>query len=58
METTFNSASALIKNYGNELDGSKCVQSEEEILSNAKRFSSLNQLMLPVLEAMAGSNSC
>lgn len=45
LETTPKSAKALIDNCHNELDGSKYVQKESEILSNYLRFATINQLM-------------
>ncbi len=52
METTLESATALIAHCGNELDGSSYVQSKNEILSNPQRFSNINQIMHSVLEAL------
>jgi len=52
LETTAESALALINNCGDELDGSAYVQSKNEILSNPQRFSKINQVMFSVLEAL------
>lgn len=52
METTLESATALIDHCGDELDGSSYVQSKNEILSNPQRFSTINQIMTSVLEAL------
>jgi len=52
LETTPESVSLLVENCGNELDGSAYVQSENDLLSNRQRFSSINQIMLSVLEAL------
>ncbi|MBU1194402.1 MAG: type 1 glutamine amidotransferase [Proteobacteria bacterium] len=53
LETTFQSARALIDNCSDELDGSAYVQSESEILSDPQRFLAINALMHTVLEKMA-----
>jgi len=52
LETTPESASLLVENCGDELDGSAYVQSGSELLSNSQRFTSINQIMLSVLEAL------
>jgi len=52
LETTFESASALIENCGDELDGSQYVQSKEEMLGEQTRFKRLNQTMYGVLDAL------
>lgn len=52
LETTLESASALIENCSNELDGSQYVQTKNEMLSNAHRFTSINNLMFSVLETL------
>jgi len=52
LETTPKSASLLVENCGDELDGSAYVQSENDLLVNSQRFSSINQIMLSVLEAL------
>ena len=52
LETTPESASSLVENCGDELDGSAYVQSKNDLLSNRQRFSSINQIMLSVLEAV------
>lgn len=52
LETTLTSAKKLVDNCRGELDGSKYVQSENKILSGAKRFSSINKIMLSVLETI------
>jgi len=53
LETTLQSAKALIENGRDELDGSQYVQSEKEMLSSPQRFSNINQIMSSVLEALA-----
>lgn len=50
LETTHDSASALIENCRSELDGSRYVQSELEILSDAPRFATINDVMHSFLE--------
>lgn len=57
LETTFESASALINNCGNELDNSEYVQSENEILSNSQRFKNINQVMFSILSALDRENA-
>jgi GMP synthase-like glutamine amidotransferase len=52
LETTLNLAKALIKNCRNELDGSKFVQNEKDILEKEKRFLPINKLMLAVLKRL------
>ena len=56
LETTLESATALIQNCRNDLDGSQYVQSEEEMLSNTQRFSTINQVMFSVLNALESRN--
>jgi GMP synthase-like glutamine amidotransferase len=45
LETTIKSAANLIQNCRNELDNSKYVQSEKEILSCKEKFSCINKIM-------------
>jgi GMP synthase-like glutamine amidotransferase len=52
LETTFQSATALIENCRDELDGAPYVQSEVEILADRSRFLRINQVMTSVLEAL------
>ncbi len=52
LETTPESAAALIDACGDELDGSTYVQSVQEMLSNKQRFTQLNQTMYAVLDAL------
>ena len=52
LETTLTSAKKLIDNCRGELDESKYVQSENEILLGTERFSSINKIMLSVLETI------
>jgi len=50
LETTPESAESLIKNCGNELDGSKYVQNEKEISCDREKFSEINFVMTSVLK--------
>ena len=57
LETTSASARALIENCQNELDGSKYVQSEYEIISDVPKFNSINILMSNVIKSIEKSNT-
>ena len=57
LETTPDSANALIENCRNELDGSKYVQSEYEIISDVQKFNSINILMSNVIKSIEKSNT-
>lgn len=57
LETTLQSATALIENCRDELDGSQYVQSEQEMLSNIQGFSNINQIMFSVLEVLETQNT-
>jgi len=52
LETTLASATALIEHCGEELDGSRYVQSKTEILADTERFMAINGVMLRVLNAL------
>ncbi len=52
LETTPESAAALIKNCGDELDGSAYVQDAQTMLADKQRFTQLNQTMYAVLDAL------
>ena len=52
LETTLESATALIKNCGDELDGSTYVQDAETMLADKQRFQTLNQTMYAVLDKL------
>jgi len=56
LETTSASAAALIQNCGAELDGSKFVQTETEILCDETRFLKINGLMDGLLEELENQN--
>ena len=57
LETTLQSASALINNCRDELDKSQYVQTESEILSDNQRFTNINQVMYSVLESLEVQNN-
>ncbi len=57
LETTLQSAKALINNCRDELDKSQYVQTESEILSDNQRFTNINQVMYSVLEALEVQNT-
>ena len=52
LETTMEAAGNLIQHCRNELDGSPFVQSEAELLADAAKFSTINQVMGNVLQAV------
>jgi GMP synthase-like glutamine amidotransferase len=52
LETTEESAKALIDHCGDELDGSLYVQSPEYLMADPSRFSAINQVMRDVIIAM------
>jgi GMP synthase-like glutamine amidotransferase len=52
LETTLDSAKALVENCRNELDDSKFVQNEKEMLSKESRFLRINEVMVSVLERL------
>ncbi len=52
LETTPESAAALVQNCSGELDGSKYVQSGTEMLSDASRFDRINRVMAALLEKL------
>jgi GMP synthase-like glutamine amidotransferase len=52
LETTIKSASLLVKNCKAELDNSKYVQTEKEILSQEEKFSNINQIMDSMLDVL------
>ncbi|OGR10220.1 MAG: amidotransferase [Desulfobacterales bacterium RIFOXYA12_FULL_46_15] len=52
LETTPESAGALIKNCGHELDESPFVQSEKELTAHEERFTRINEIMTAVLERL------
>lgn len=52
LETTRESAASLIQNCGDEIDGSRYVQTETEMLSDMNKFDSINRVMFSVLQAM------
>lgn len=54
LETTLSSAELLVNHCRDELDGSTYVQSENDILLSRENFSSINKIMISVLNAIAG----
>lgn len=52
LETTFESAIELIRNCRDELDGSRYVQTEDEMLGDSAWFLTLNHSMHDLLEAL------
>lgn len=52
LETTPESARALIENCSHELDGSAFVQTEKELTADEKRFARINGIMTAVLERL------
>ena len=52
LETTFTSAQELVENCQEELDGSRYVQTAEQILADQNRFSLINKVMATVLAAL------
>ena len=57
LETTLQSATTLIEQGRDELDGSQYVQSENDMLSNLRGFSNINQVMFSVLEVLESQNT-
>jgi GMP synthase-like glutamine amidotransferase len=55
LETTCETAQALIDNCGNELDGSRFVQPENELLADPARFDQINHVMQRLLEKIENS---
>ena len=55
LETTPQGARDLIENCGDELDGSRFVQSESEMLSDPARFERINAAMQDVLKALSAA---
>ncbi len=56
LETTAESAAALIQNCGAELDGSKYVQSAADMLSKEFRFLKISAIMDSLLERLEKQN--
>jgi len=52
LETTPQSATALVEHCGDELDGSQYVQSAAEMFADPSRFAAINAIMLAVIEAL------
>ena len=52
LETTPEIARELVNNCRNELDGSRYVQSEGEILADSEKFFRINQIMADILNSL------
>lgn len=57
LETTLQSAAALIANCKAELDGSRYVQTATEMLADNRKFATINQVMLSVLDMLENQHS-
>ncbi len=57
LETTFKMAKDLLEHCANELDGSKYVQSEKEILSDMSSFDKINRVMCSIIDDLQRANS-
>lgn len=57
LETTPQSAAALIDHCADELDGSRYVQSAEQILGDPERFATVNRIMDALLSALRNRRS-
>lgn len=57
LETTPESAKDLIGHCLNELDGSRYVQSETQMLSDVSRFDKINKMMCSVLDKLREKNT-
>lgn len=57
LETTMESATALINNCSNDLDGSHYVQTKSDMLSNNQRFLTINQLMVNIVRVLEEKNT-
>ena len=57
IETTPAAAASLVENCRDELDGSKFVQSEDEILADRESFTRVNQVLYRLLEAMVARSA-
>lgn len=52
LETTYESTAALIRNCGDEIDGSRYVQSRDEVMSQIIKLEGINDLMNKILDYM------
>lgn len=57
LETTPDSARALIENCSDELNGSRYVQTVQEMLASEDRFTRINVMMREVINALAGAGA-
>lgn len=55
LETTQESAAALIEHCSDELDGTSYVQSADEMMADPSRFHRINGIMQSVLDALAAT---
>lgn len=56
LETTPESAAALIEHGADELVDGPCIQTPAQMLAPAERFAALNTLMSTLLDGLAGTN--
>ncbi len=56
LETTPASACALVENCGDDLDGSRYVQSQGDILKATDNFTRINKVMTALLDALAAAS--
>ncbi len=56
LETTPESAAALIEHGADELVDGPCIQTPAQMLAPAERFAALNRLMSTLLDGLAGAN--
>jgi GMP synthase-like glutamine amidotransferase len=56
LETTTDSAQALLKHCGDELDGNRYVQSADAITGSAEQFAAIRVLMAHAIEIMANAD--
>jgi len=57
LETTMEAAKKLINKCSDELDGSRYVQSKEQMLSDTTKFAKINTVMESILQELENNNS-
>ena len=57
LETTMEAAKKLINECSDELDGSRYVQSKEQMLSDTTKFAKINTVMESILQELENNNS-
>ena len=57
LETTMEAAKKLINKCSDELDGSRHVQSKEQMLSDTTKFAKINTVMESILQELENNNS-